>query len=276
MKRLSLIVALIMLVAGGAVGSMAAPAEAQVYGYSYPAPPPNPYATPWVGANTPWTFYQGDWFLNGILQYFFGPQYGWAPYYAYPTVYIVRPANWYGPRWNVWYQHNPHYWRSFTAKYPYWCGHRVGQRYDQSFYNAHHRGQGHGWHQGFHGVRPPAVAGPGPRGPAAPAPGVRPHGAAGYGGPPAKAVGPAVRTPGGPAPGVNTHGVRGPGPTGPAVHAPAATGPGGHGPKAAAAGGHGPAVPAPGAAAVRQGPGGNSQGAHKGGKTPPAERRHPE
>ena len=129
---------------------------AQGYGgYNYPPPPQNPYATPWVGANTPWTFYQGDWFLNGILYNYFGNQYGWAPYYAYPPTYIVRPNTWYAPRWNTWYQHNPHYWQTFEQKYPYWRGHRVGQHYDQNFYNKHHRGQGKGWNQGFHGVRPP-------------------------------------------------------------------------------------------------------------------------
>ena len=30
---------------------------------------------------------------------------------------------------------NPHYWQTFTQKYPYWRGHRVGQHYDQNFYN---------------------------------------------------------------------------------------------------------------------------------------------
>ena len=87
---------------------------------------------------------------------FFGNQYGWAPYYAYPPTYIVRPNNWYAPKWNAWYQRNPHYWQNFEQKYPYWRGHRVGQRYDQNFYNKYHRGQGEGWNQGFHGVRPPA------------------------------------------------------------------------------------------------------------------------
>ena len=138
----------------------------------YPPPPQNPYATPWVGSNTPWTFYQGDWFLNGMLYQFFGNQYGWAPYYAYPSTYIVRPNNWYEPRWNAWYQQNPHYWQNFEQKHPYWRGHRVGQRYDQNFYNKYHRGQGGGWNQGFHGVRPPEATGPGFHGPGTPGPGV--------------------------------------------------------------------------------------------------------
>ena len=109
--------------------------------------------------------------------HFFGNQYGWAPYYAYPPTYIVRPNNWYGPKWNTWYQRNPHYWQNFEQKYPYWRGHHVGQRYDQNFYNTYHRGQGGGWNQGFHGVRPPGTAGPGVRGPGAPGPGVRGPGA---------------------------------------------------------------------------------------------------
>src|SRR5512140_3426486 len=83
---------------------------AQGYGgYNYPPPPQNIYATPWVGANTPWVFYQGDWFLNGMLYQNYGNQYGWAPYYAYPSTYIVRPNDWYGQRWNTWYQQNPNY-----------------------------------------------------------------------------------------------------------------------------------------------------------------------
>ena len=102
---------------------------------------------------------------------FFGNQYGWAPYYAYPPTYIVRPNNWYAPKWNAWYQHNPHYWQTFEQKYPYWRGHRVGQRYDQNFYNKYHRGQGEGWNQGFHGVRPPGAPGPDVRKPGTTAPG---------------------------------------------------------------------------------------------------------
>ncbi len=141
MKKFSLIMVLAILVAGGAMGAMSTPSCAQVY-----APPPqNPFATPWVGPNTPWVYYKGDWFLNGVLQYFFGNQYGWAPYYAYPPTYIVRPHNWYEPRWNTWYQQHPQYWQRFTQKYPYWRGHHSGQRYDQDFYNKHHRGQGGGW-----------------------------------------------------------------------------------------------------------------------------------
>lgn len=121
-------------------------------GGTYYAPPPqNPYATPWVGANTPWVFYQGDWFLNGMLYHNYGNQYGWAPYYAYPSTYIVRPNNWYEPKWNTWYQQNHQYQQSFTQQYPYWRDHHTGQRYDQNFYNRYHRGQGEGWERGFQG-----------------------------------------------------------------------------------------------------------------------------
>jgi hypothetical protein len=145
MKKLCLMLALAILLAGGAIGATSTSADAQVY----PPPPQNLYATPWVGANTPWVFYNGDWFLNGILYYFFGPQYGWAPYYAYAPTYIVRPIEWYAPRWKVWYQGHPRYWKDFHRQYPYWRAHRQGQRYNEIFYNQHHHGQGPGWHKGF-------------------------------------------------------------------------------------------------------------------------------
>ena len=69
MKKLSLILALAILLAGGAIGATSTSSGAQVY----PPPPQNLYATPWVGANTPWVFYNGDWFLNGILLLLFWP-----------------------------------------------------------------------------------------------------------------------------------------------------------------------------------------------------------
>ena len=122
------------------------------YGGNYEAPPPQySYATPWVGPNTPWIYYQGDWFLNGLLYYNYGDRYGWAPYYAYPTTYIVRPAHWYEARWNNWYQQHPQYVQTFTQRYPYWRTHHYGQHYDQNFYNRYHPGQGAGWQRGFHG-----------------------------------------------------------------------------------------------------------------------------
>ena len=156
MKKLSCILVLAVLLAAGAVGAMPAPAFAQ--GYMYPAPPQNLYATPWVGPNTPWVNYNGDWFLNGVLHYFFGNNYGWAPYYAYGPTYIVRPTYWYGPMWNAWYQARPIYWNDFQRNYPYWRGHQHGHRYDQNFYNQHNRGQGAGWHKGSHGGPPPPDA----------------------------------------------------------------------------------------------------------------------
>jgi hypothetical protein len=148
MKKISLILVLAILLGAGAFAAMSTPAQAQAY--TYPPPPPQPYATPWVGSNTPWTYYNGDWFLNGILYYFFGP-YGWAPYYAYPPTYIVRPPDWYGPRWLTWYRGHPQHWRSFLRTYPYWRSHHEGERYSRRFYEEHHRGQGGGWQQGFHG-----------------------------------------------------------------------------------------------------------------------------
>jgi len=157
MKKLSFVLVLAILLAGGTVAAMSAPSYAQVY--EYPPPLADPYAQPWVGSNTPWVYYNGDWFLNGILYYFFGPQYGWAPYYAYPPTYIERPGNWYAPRWLAWYQGNPHYWEHFQQAYPYWRGHRQDQRYDQKFFEQHHRDQGGGWQKGFQG-RPSAPARP--------------------------------------------------------------------------------------------------------------------
>ena len=161
MKRLSLFFALVIMLAGCAAGPTSTPSYGQGDGgYDYPPPPQNPYVTPWVGHNTPWTYYQGDWFLNGLLYQNFGNQYGWAPYYAYPPTYIVRPQIWYAPQWNAWYQRNPHYWQNFEQRYPYWRGHRAGQHYDQNFYNKHHRGQGGGWHKGVPGGPRPTPTGP--------------------------------------------------------------------------------------------------------------------
>jgi hypothetical protein len=162
MKKLTFILVLAVILSGGALGAMSAPAYAQAY--QYPPPPPNPYASPWVGSNTPWVYYSGDWFLNGLLYYFFGPQYGWAPYYAYSPTYIVRPKTWYAPRWQAWYVGHPIYWQNFHRKYPYWRGHRTGQRYNQQFYEKYHHGQGAGWHKGFQAGGPPQPGGrrPGP------------------------------------------------------------------------------------------------------------------
>ncbi len=150
MKKLITVLLLAVLVAGGALSALPGASQAQVV---YTAPPAAPYANPWVGPNTPWTYYNGDWFLNGVLQYFFGPKYGWAPYYAYPQTYVVRPGHWYGPNWNNWYRAHPVYWDNFHRSYPYWRNHHVGYRYGQDFYERHHHGQGGGWHRGWNDDR---------------------------------------------------------------------------------------------------------------------------
>jgi hypothetical protein len=147
MKKISFIVITAILLAGGAVAFMSAPSYAQVY--EYPPPPTDIYESPWVGPDTPWVFYNGDWFLNGVLYYYYGPEYGWAPYYAYPLTYVVRPDPWYGPRWLTWFRVRPQYWDSFGREYPYWREHRQGQHYSQQFYEQHHSGQGGGWQKGY-------------------------------------------------------------------------------------------------------------------------------
>jgi len=240
MKRSIAFLVLVILLTGGAIGAMSGPAAAQGY---YP-PPGQPVAmAPWVGNNTPWTFYKGDWFLNGVLQYFFGPRYGFAPYYAYPTVYIVRPENWYAPGWNSWYQGHPQYWNNFERQYPMWRGHQVGHSYDQNFYNQYHRGQGGGWNQGFQGNRAPGGAGPGYHGQGTTGPGYSPSGTTGpgyhgqgtagqgYGGP--GTAGPQYSPSGTAGPGYHPQGTTGQGyrgsaTTAPGYHPSGTAGPGGH------------------------------------------------
>jgi hypothetical protein len=147
MQKLIALFMLTVLLAGGALSALPAPVSAQV-----PPPVVRPVTvTPWVGANTPWVFYNGDWFLNGILYYFFGPKNGWAPYYAYPRSYIVRPTYWYKPHWHKWYKAHPVYWENFHRLYPHWREHHVGHVYGEDFYNRHHPGQGGGWQHGWHG-----------------------------------------------------------------------------------------------------------------------------
>jgi hypothetical protein len=158
MKKLSLVLLIAVILALGGVATLSTPSYAQFN--IYITPPANMYAQPWVGSSTPWVYYNGDWFLNGVLYYFFGPQYGWAPYYAYPTTYIVRPRGWYGSRWQGWYRGHPHYWNNFRRTYPYWHKHRVGHRYDQRFYERHRHGAPGGWHKGYHG-HPAAPVRPG-------------------------------------------------------------------------------------------------------------------
>ena len=161
MKKIRVIWLLAFLLAAGAIGALSTSSQAQVY----PPPAPQAVAVPWVGTGTPWVFYQGDWFLNGILYNFFGNKIGWAPYYAYAPTYIVRPTYWYTPRWNTWYKAHPVYWTKFQRTYPYWRGHQPGRHYDQNFYHKYHRGQGVGWQKGFHGGaynRPQPRPGPQP------------------------------------------------------------------------------------------------------------------
>jgi hypothetical protein len=176
MKKVSIILMLAMVLGGGVMGALPTPSQAQVY-VPVPPPPGPQVAAPWVGNNTPWVYYHGDWFLNGVLYNFFGNQYGWAPYYAYAPTYIVRPNQWYAPRWNNWYKAHPAYYTNFQRQYPYWHNHQPGRHYDQNFYNKYHHGQGPGWQKGFRaGVhnppppatrnRPPEAAGHGHQAPA--------------------------------------------------------------------------------------------------------------
>jgi hypothetical protein len=149
MKKLIMILTLALVLGGGALGLMSSASQAQVY------VPAQTVIVPQVGPNTPWVFYNGDWFRNGLLYYFFGNKIGWAPYYAYAPTYIARPTYWYAPRWNAWYQAHPTHWKNFQQRYPYWRGHHLGQHYDQAFYNRYHHGQGNGWQKGFHGAAYP-------------------------------------------------------------------------------------------------------------------------
>ncbi|MDR3570381.1 MAG: hypothetical protein P4L43_20345 [Syntrophobacteraceae bacterium] len=158
MKKIACILIIAISLAGGAVAVISAPSYAQ--GYNYPAPPPNPDESPWVGLNTPWFYYNGDWFLNGVLYYYYGPNYGWAPYYAYSPDHIVRPQSWYAPNWMAWYQGQPQYRQSFERQYPYWREHRQGQRYSEKFFEQHNHGQGVGWQKGFQSSRAAAPSRP--------------------------------------------------------------------------------------------------------------------
>jgi len=249
MKRPILFLMLVILLAGGAIGAMSTFSQAQVYA----PPPPRPVAvTPWVGNNTPWTFYKGDWFMNGILYYFFGPRYGFAPYYAYSQVYIVRPNNWYAPGWNSWYQGHPEYWNNFERQHPEWRGHQIGRHYDQNFYNRYHRGQGGGWNQGFQGVRPQGTTGHGISSQGTTGHGFSPQGTTGRGFTPQGTTG---------------HGISSQGTTGHGGH-PLVTSPGGRPSGTAGTGGHGPVTTSPGGHPAVTGTGGHPSGAGSSGGTP--------
>jgi hypothetical protein len=138
MKRLPKAV-FVSLLALCLMGGMVSIAAAQGPGeFVAPGPGPGPGPTPevqvvavgapWVGPNTPWVFWNNNWYYNGILYAFFGPL-GWWPNGYYGNNLIVRTDEWYGPRWVTWYRENPYYWDEF---------HR-------------HYGNGHHWHHGWHG-----------------------------------------------------------------------------------------------------------------------------
>ncbi|MFZ2087420.1 MAG: hypothetical protein WAU47_02505 [Desulfobaccales bacterium] len=146
MKNIRILLVLTVLLTGGAAGALSWPAQAQVC-----APPPfHAAGAPWVGPNTPWVYYNGDWFHNGQLHHFFGPKYGWAPYNVHPPVHVVRPAQWYGPKWQAWYQANPHHWKKFHHRHPHWRGHRAGHPYPGGYYSMHRPVHGKGWKKRYY------------------------------------------------------------------------------------------------------------------------------
>jgi hypothetical protein len=155
MKKLGLILALAILLAGGMLGVMSISSGAQervVTTYQYPPPPLNPLEHPWVGPKSPWVYYHGDWFLKGELYYYYGPKLGWAPYFSFDPSYIKRPAEWYDPRWNAWYEQHPQYWAKFQAAYPWWTEHRMGTAYEEEFYRKHHPGESR-WRRAWRELR---------------------------------------------------------------------------------------------------------------------------
>ena len=90
MKKASILLALTILLIGGVIVALSSPSLAQG------DPPPH---GPFVGPKTPWTFFHGDWFKNGVLHYNYGPKPGWAPYYAHPPGPVERPGEWYGEKY---------------------------------------------------------------------------------------------------------------------------------------------------------------------------------
>ena len=145
MKKLSLMLALAILLAGGAIGATSTSSGAQVY----PPPPQNLYATPWVGANTPWVFYNGDWFLNGSSALLFWPStwmgsllrlcsylYRQTQSLVCASVECVVPGT-------------PALLEEFSSPISLLAEHRYGHRYNENFYHQHHRGQGAGWQKGL-------------------------------------------------------------------------------------------------------------------------------
>ena len=138
---------------------MSAPSYAQAY--HYPPPPSDPYATPWVGSNTPWVYYNGDWFLNGILYYFFGPQIRLGPVLLLCSHLYRETQHLVCSEVADVVQGHPDYCQHFQQAYPYWREHRQGRRYDEKFFEQHQHGQVGEWQKGFRGH--PEVQGTGVR-----------------------------------------------------------------------------------------------------------------
>ncbi len=163
MKKLILVLLLAVFVAGGTMAAMSAPASAQPY--EYPAAPGDPYVNPWVGPGSCWVFYNGDWFCNGVLYYYFGPVYGWSPYWAFPVSFIVYEPYWYGPMWGAWFTAHPNVVNVFINTFPFWRSHHHGEHPDREFFEKHHGGKGSwqgGWkgHPGAKGGAPEHKGGP--------------------------------------------------------------------------------------------------------------------
>ena len=149
MKKLIILLILAISLGAGMIGAMPGISQAQV------VPPAAPYATgaPWIGVNTPWVYYNGDWFLNGILYSF------WPSIWMGPVLRLSR---------NLYRQTRPLVWSEmgqvvsrpsglpgkFPARLPNWREHQVGRHYGEEFYNRYHPGQGGGWHHGVPGHGP--------------------------------------------------------------------------------------------------------------------------
>jgi hypothetical protein len=136
MKKASILLALAILLIGGIILTVSSPALAQMTSGSQQGP--------YTGDNSPWTYYKGDWFKNGVLHYYYGNN-RWAPYYSKGPGSVQRPNEWYGEKWQTYNQQHPQNLTNFESQYPYWSSHQVGQKYDEKFYHQHHPEQGGGW-----------------------------------------------------------------------------------------------------------------------------------
>ncbi len=158
MKKLSFIMVAAVMLAVVLQGTISAPALAQsvsveAKSYTYPAPPQKPAEHPWVGPNTPWTYYNNDWFYKGTLYYDYGER-GWAPYYSYETTTVTRPSDYYDTKWSVWYQKNPTYTETLIREHPYWKEHHVGTVYNENFYITHDKREGENrWRRAWHELK---------------------------------------------------------------------------------------------------------------------------